>query len=215
MLTVQDLIRTTRMTQLDDPDGTTWPDTAMLHGLNEALRMLCLLRPDATSTIASLVTIAGTRQNIPTDGERLLKAVRNINADDVIGRAVRLVNQNDLDAMSPDWHQQVGTRVFEYCFDDRSPKWFYIYPSVGAGKKIEIEYSKTPPMLTLDDMEDEIPVSVVFSQPLQELMLYKLLSGDASRGQGSANHLQVAVQMLGLKTAADAFSSPTQRDGAR
>ncbi len=58
MLTVQDLIRTTRMTQLDDPDGTTWPDTAMLHGLNEALRMLCLLRPAATSTIALIFMVS-------------------------------------------------------------------------------------------------------------------------------------------------------------
>ena len=215
MLTVQDLIRTTRMTQLDDPDGTTWPDAAMLHGLNEALRMLCLLRPDATSTIVSLTTVAGTRQTIPADGERLLKAVRNINVDNTIGRALRLVNQADLDAMSPDWHQQVGTRVSEYCFDGRTPKWFYIYPAVGVGKKLEIEYSKTPPLLTLDNMETPIPVSVVFSQPLQELMLYKLLSGDASRGQGSANHMQIAVQMLGLKVASEIFSSPTKNDSGQ
>ena len=214
-LTVQDLIRTARMTQLDDPDGTTWPDSAMLHGLNEALRMLALLRPDATSVIHTLVVVAGTRQFIPSDGERLLKVVRNINSDDSIGRAIRLVNQNDMDSMSPDWHQQVGTRVSEYCFDDRTPKWFYIYPSVAAGSKIEIEYSKTPPALGLEDLDDDIPVSVIFSQPLQELMLYKLLSGDSSRGQASTNHLNTAVQMLGLKTAADVFSSPTQRDGAR
>lgn len=208
---VQDLIRTARMTQLDDPDGTTWPDTAMLHGLNEALRMLCLLRPDATSTVHVLTLKDGTRQYIPDDGERLLKAVRNINSDNSAGRVIQETSLADMDAMSPDWHSTPnGSRVHQFMFDERTPKWFFIYPPVGAGKKIEIEYSKKPPNLTAQNMDDPLPVSVIFSQPLQELMLYKLLSGDSSRGQAGANYYSNAVQMLGLKASADQFSAPVQ-----
>ena len=212
---VQDLIRTARMTQLEDADGVTWSDTVMIHALNEALRILALLRPDATSTIQVISTLAGTRQFIPTDGERLLKVVRNVNADNSIGRAIRQTSHGDMDAMSPDWHNAPnGERTHEFMFDERTPKWFFIYPPVGAGKKLEIEYSKKPPELTINDMEDELPVSVIFSQPLQELMLYKLLSGDSSRGQGSTNHYNSAVQMLGIKSQADTFSLPKKGGSA-
>ena len=113
MFTSQDLINELRMTQLNDPDATTWSDTLMIIALNQALKTLVLVRPDATAKIATITLKEGSRQFIPIDGVRLLSVVRNINSDNTIGIAVRLVQREDMDSMSPDWHVTKGTVVRE------------------------------------------------------------------------------------------------------
>lgn len=211
MFSSQDLLNGVRMTQLNDPDATTWSDSTLIIALNQALRMLSLVRPDATSKIATLPVIAGSRQFIPNDGVRLLRVVRNIDSVGAIGRAVRLVQQEDMDSMSPDWHSASGTIVKEYMFDARSPKHFYIYPSVAIASKIEVEYSSYADDVTETNVGSTLPVSPIFAQPVQELMLYKLLSGDSTNGNSGNDHLRVAMELLGLKDAQDERVSSARR----
>lgn len=211
MFSSQDLLNGVRMTQLNDPDATTWSDSTLIIALNQALRMLSLVRPDATSKIAILPVIAGSRQFIPDDGVRLLRVVRNIDSVGAIGRAVRLVQQEDMDSMSPDWHSASGTIVKEYMFDARSPKHFYIYPSVAIASKIEVEYSSYADDVTETNVGSTLPVSPIFAQPVQELMLYKLLSGDSTNGNSGNDHLRVAMELLGLKDAQDERVSSARR----
>ena len=211
MFSSQDLINELRMTQLNDPDATTWSDTLMIIALNQALKTLALVRPDATAKIATITLKEGSRQFIPLDGVRLLSVVRNINSDNTIGIAVRLVQREDMDSMSPDWQAANGTVVREYMFDSRSPKHFYIYPCVPVGKKLEIEYSSYAETITTMNVNDPLPVDAVFAQPLQELMLYKLLSGDSSNGNTGAAHLQTAMDLLGVKDKADERVSSARR----
>lgn len=210
-MTLQDFIHLARMTQLNDPEGTTWPDAAIIEALNDAMRILVLMRPDCTATTLIVSTTAGTRQAIPVNGERLLRVVCNVNADDSIGRAIKMVDQDDLNAMSPDWRQQYGQKVYEYCFDVRHPKTFHIYPAVGDGKKIEIEYSKSPPTFTPSDLIQALPFADIYSQPLQELLMYKLLTGDASSGIPSGSYFSNAATMLGAKMAADVMVLPENK----
>lgn len=212
--TVEDLITSTRNTQLNDPEGTTWPNSSMLNAINEALRTLVLARPDSTSTKAVITSVAGTEQKIPEDGYQLLKVIRNITPINGMGRAIRLVSQDRLDSIAPNWHLDVGTEVIEYCFDkDMSRDTFYIYPSVGVGKKIEIRYSKEPPTFTNSDMAVEVPVSPVFSLALQKLIAYQLLSGDSASAGNGENHLNTAMTILGLKASADNQSYPSSKGG--
>lgn len=211
MFSSQDLLNGVRMTQLNDPEATTWSDSTLIIALNQALRMLSLVRPDATAKIATVTVKQGSRQNIPDDGIRLLRVVRNIGSNGEIGRAIRLVQQEDLDSMSPDWHMSSGDIVKEYMFDARSPKHFYIYPTVAATKKIEIEYSSYADTVTEATAADPLPVPPVFAQPVQELMLYKLLSGDATNGNSGNDHLRVAMELLGVKDLQDTKLSPSRK----
>lgn len=211
MFSSQDLLNGVRMTQLNDPEAITWSDSALIIALNQALLMLALVRPDATSKIAEIDLVKGSRQFIPADGERLLRVVRNITALGETGRAVRLVQQEDMDSMSPDWHNTEGTIVKEYMFDARSPKHFYIYPTVPVGSKVEIEYSSYADNVTELNAGEPLPVSAVFAQPVQELMLYKLLSGDASNGASGTDHLRVAMELLGVKDSQDERVSSARR----
>ena len=205
-ITCQVLIDGVRATQLNDIEKITWSDSLLISALNQALSMLSLVRPDATAKVYEFVCEKGTRQNLPEDGLRLLKVVRNLKADGAMGRAVRLVNISDLDSITPDWHSQAATDTAkEYMFDERSPKWFYVYPPVNAGVKLDVEYSAQPEnIMTLDQM---LPVDTVYMQPLQEFLLYKLLSGEGGQGQGM-QHYNTGMTLLGGKTSIDRFVAP-------
>lgn len=205
-ITCQVLIDGVRATQLNDIEKITWSDSLLISALNQALSMLSLVRPDATAKVYEFVCEKGTRQDLPADGLRLLKVVRNLKEDGSMGRAVRLVNISDLDSIAPDWHSQPTTDTAkEYMFDERSPKWFYVYPPVNAGVKLDIEYSAQPEQIvSLDSM---LPVDTVYMQPLQEFLLYKLLSGEGGQGQGM-QHYNTGMSLLGAKPAVDRFAAP-------
>lgn len=205
-ITCQVLIDGVQSTQLNDAEKITWSETLLISALNQALAILTLVRPDATAKVTTLSCKAGTRQNLPEDGLRLLKVVRNLKEDESIGRAIRLVNISDLDSIAPNWHTELPKAVAkEYMFDERSPKWFYVYPPVILGTKIEIEYSAAPEVIT--DLEQPLPVDMVYMQPLQEFILYKLLSGEGGQGQGM-QHYNTGMSLLGAKPSVDRFAAP-------
>ena len=205
-ITCQTLIDGVQATQLNDSEKIAWSETLLMSALNQALAILTLVRPDATAKVHEFNCVAGTRQNLPADGLRLLKVVRNITAGGAIGRAVRLVNISDLDSISPNWHAETPKdTVKEYMFDERSPKWFYVYPPAQASVKLEIEYSAQPTEIT--DLSQPLPVDMVYMQPLQEFILYKLLSGEGGQGQGM-QHYNTGMSLLGAKPAVDRFAAP-------
>ncbi|WP_151721061.1 phage adaptor protein [Acinetobacter ursingii] len=211
-VTCQFLLDGVSATQLNDVDKTTWSEELLLSALNQALVMLVLIRPDATAKIHTFECVKGTRQNLPVDGVRLLKVVRNIDAAGEIGRSIKLVNISDLDAVSPNWHSRPPVAVVkEYMFDERAPKWFYVYPPANQGVKVEIEYSASPPEIT--DPSQPLPVDIVFMQPLQEFMIYKLLSGDGGKGVGM-QHLDVGLKLIGAKPTIDNYLSPAKETKA-
>ena len=206
LITCQTLIDGVQATQLNDSEKIAWSETLLMSALNQALAILTLVRPDATAKVYEFTCVAGTRQNLPADGLRLLKVVRNITAGGAIGRAVRLVNISDLDSIAPNWHAETPKdTVKEYMFDERSPKWFYVYPPAQASVKLEIEYSAQPTKIT--DLSQPLPVDMVYMQPLQEFILYKLLSGEGGQGQGM-QHYNTGMSLLGAKPAVDRFVAP-------
>lgn len=206
VLTCGALIDGVQQTQLNDVDKVTWGETELISALNQALAMLIGVRPDASAKVAELACVSGTRQTLPNDGLRLLKVVRNIKTGGLAGRAVRLMNMNDLDSIAPDWHSEPEKdSIKEYMFDERSPKHFYIYPPAQAGVLLDIEYSFMPDPIT--SMAQTLPVDITYQQPLQEFMLYKLLSGEGGQGQG-AQHLNTALSLIGAKPATEKYLKP-------
>jgi hypothetical protein len=211
--TANQLFNDLRNTQLNDPDGTTWPVATLLTALNAAIAMIVLLRPDAAYKVATVAMIAGTRQQLPSDGLRLLKLPRNIKADGSVGRAISIVEMSDMDLI-PDWHQANGGMVIHYMFDTRTPKQYYIYPAVPAGTQVDIEYSRNIPDITNSQLDDPLPLDPLYTQPLEELMMYKLLSGDSSEGDTGGTHLNTAFSILQVKANSENAVAPKTRTGA-
>lgn len=210
-VTAKQLIDELRETQLGDIEGITWSTPSLLRALNAALRMLVVMRPDVSSVSATVALIAGTRQNIPADGLRLLKVIRNIKSDGVTaGQTVRLVQMEELDLI-PNWHQAIGSVVVHYCYDPRVPREFYVYPPVPAGQFIDIDYSQELTEVTVATLENALPVDVTYIQPLQELMLFKLFSGDSQQDRDGNMHFQAALGMLGIKAKSEQEDSPASK----
>lgn len=199
MISSRSVVQDLQVTQLNDPEGVTWTEAQLISALNQALRMLQLLRPDATAKHTIVDIQDGVRQLIPADGVRLIRVICNIKPDGTRGQVIRLVQKEDLDSASGSWMQSTGLLVKEYMYDSRIPKHFFTYPRVTVNNQIEIEYSARADTVTSATFDDDLPVDVMYAPPIQELMMYKLLSGDATNGASGNEHLQIANELLGVK----------------
>ena len=66
---------------LQDTTGVRWPVTAeLVLWVNDAQREIALLKPDASAVNTTVTLAAGTKQEIPSAGNRLLKVIRNMSA---------------------------------------------------------------------------------------------------------------------------------------
>lgn len=145
---------------IQDTTNIRWPKSDLYDYLNAGQREIVLLKPNAYVKNTSFTLAAGSKQTIPADGVDLIDVPRNTS-----GQAITLVARAILDAQVPNWHLATGTRVQHYCFSERDPKTFYVYPS-SAGS-VEIIYSASPPnvnpggVISLDDIYESALIDYI------------------------------------------------------
>jgi len=116
---------------LQDDTSVRWPIDELIRYLNDGQREIVLYRPDSTNTSTTLDLVEGSKQSLPSDGSKLIEAVRN--ASTASSRSVRLVNREILDAQTPEWHNLTPRdEVLHYMYDPRDPTVFYVYPPATA-----------------------------------------------------------------------------------
>ncbi len=196
---------------LNDPSAATWSDsTHLIPALNDALRALVSVRPDAASTTAVRLLSPGTQQSIPDDGTRLLRIIRNAGESGLssIGRAIRRVSLDTLDASMPTWHEATGqTEIREYAYDERVPREFWVYPPVATTPTIGVLLTYVKTLTAITATSDTFPVDDFFAPAVEAFMLYRLLGGD---DESSPNYQAAQAQfaafqtLLGLKSGGDA-----------
>jgi hypothetical protein len=194
--TVRDIIQ--------DTGKVRWSDNELLRYLNDGRRDIAVVRPDLYSETTNLTLVAGTRQSVPTDGTRLMDVVRNVTAADVVGRAVRIVEREVLDAQSPDWHTEPASTVIKhFMYDEREPKTFYVYPPATAGHKLTIVYSKAPTEITSGDLNSTSVLARedIFVGALTDYLAYRCFSKDAEfagNSQRAVMHYQAFANIIGI-----------------
>lgn len=194
--TVRDIIQ--------DTGKVRWSDNELLRYLNDGRRDIAVVRPDLYSETTNLALVAGTRQSVPSDGTRLIDAVRNVTAADVVGRAVRIVEREVLDAQSPDWHTEPASTVIKhFMYDEREPKTFYVYPPATAGHKLTIVYSKAPTEITSLDLDSTSVLARedIFVGALTDYLAYRCFSKDAEfagNSQRAVMHYQAFANIIGI-----------------
>jgi hypothetical protein len=199
---------------LQDQTNVRWAQAELLRYLNDGRRELAIHRPDIYSTTATVELILGSKQTIPTDGNRFLDAVRNVTVAGVVGRAVRIVEREILDAQLPDWHTETSsTSLKHFMFDERSPKTFYVYPPAVAGHKLEIVYSKSPTDIASGDLNSTsiLANEDIYSGVLLDYILYRAFSKDseyAGNMQRAAVHYQMFANSLGIGNRRRISTSP-------
>jgi hypothetical protein len=199
---------------LQDTTNVRWTQAELLRYLNDGRRELAIHRPDIYSSTSTLTLIAGSKQTIPSDGNRFLDAVRNISAADAVGRSVRIVEREILDAQRPDWHTETAsTSLKHFMFDERSPKTFYVYPPATAGHKLEIVYSKSPVDITDQQLSSTTVLESedIYAGVLLDYVLYRAFSKDAEYAgnvQRAAMHYQMFANSLGIGNRKRIATSP-------
>jgi hypothetical protein len=191
-----------------DPNAIRWPTAELVRYLNDGQRDIALVRPDATSTTATMALAAGARQTLPAAGAKLLEVIRNTNGTK---RAIRLVNRVILDAQVPNWYNLTGvTEIKHYTFDPREPRIFYVYPpAASTGASAELIYSAYPTDITepssgalYSAVSGNISVADIYVNALVNYILYRAYSKDSENTQNAAlaaSFYQLYQNLLGVE----------------
>ena len=218
-VTVQSVVDRVQKT-LQDTTGIRWPvvDELVLW-VNDAQREIALLKPDASAKNVTVTLAAGTKQDIPSDGNRLLRVVRNMSAasSGVGKRAARIVSREVLDAQTPDWHDPLVTGdaahavvVKHYIYDEQNPRNFYVYPGVAAAASsfVEIIYSANPVTVA---QNGNLDIPDIFANAVMNYVLYMAYMKDADYAgnqQRASSHFQLFMASITGKAQLDALTSP-------
>jgi hypothetical protein len=216
-VTVQSVIDRAQ-TVLQDTTGVRWPVVGeLVLWINDAQREIALLKPDASATNSTITLATGTKQDIPSGGNRLLKVVRNMSAasNGTGKRSVRLVDREVLDAQSPDWHDPTVTGdaahaaiVKHYVYDEANPRNFYVYPGVSGSAYLEIIYSSNP---TVVGQGDSLSIPDIFANAVMNYVLYMAYMKDAEyagNAQRASSHYQLFTASVTGKGQVDAITNP-------
>lgn len=130
------------------PQFTRFPETDLVHWLDDAQLALAKYLPVSCSRVESIRLVPGTLQSIetvpeamrlgdggdvdgPAHGIQLLSIHCNMGTNgSTPGRAVRTIARDLLDSLNPMWHQDRGTAVKEFMYDPQTPLAFHVSPGV-------------------------------------------------------------------------------------
>ena len=216
-VTVQSVIDRAQ-TVLQDTTGVRWPVVAeLVLWINDAQREVALLKPDASAVNATVTLATGTKQAIPSTGNRLLGVVRNMSAASggTGKRAVRLVDRAVLDSQTPDWHDPTvagsaahTTVVKHFIYDETNPRNFYVYPGVAGNAYLEILYSSNPATVA---QSGNLSIPDIFANAIMNYVLYMAYMKDAEfagNAQRASSHFQLFTTSVTGKAQIDAISNP-------
>lgn len=178
---------------LFDETGVRWAPAELLDYYNAGKNALVGLKPDAfVKTQSFELALAETKQVLPVDGIAFRGLNRNMGAAGTTpGRAIRVIEKNDLDHSRPDWPTQTTAdittsagNVLHYMHDKQNPKVFFIWPRPTVAWFVELVYSAHPADAAADT--DILPLDDLYEEPLYLFVVGKALqkhskSGDMSR----------------------------------
>jgi hypothetical protein len=189
-------------TQLVDVAWLRWPKAELLDYYNDAIRAVIIVRPDAGERSELLTCVEGTKQQLPVGANRLLDITRVAG-----GRVIRPVPRETLDTQFPDWHFSTGG-IEGYCYDEQTPRTFYVFPGTVAGVQLDAVVSRIPESVSISQVDKGAAVSLdeLYTNPIIEWMLYRCYSKDSQNGANSQlalQHYQAFNDQLGVKTQAE------------
>jgi hypothetical protein len=216
-LTAQSIVRRIVET-LQDTTSIRWPVAELVRYLNDGQREIIIHRPDSMVTNAALTLAAGSKQQLPANGAKLIEVVRNTGGTK---RAVRLCAREILDSQSPGWHSLTGvTEIVHFMFDPRDPRTFYVYPPAAAsGASLDLVYSALPSDVTepaagsdYTAVSGDISVPDIYGNALQDYVLYRAYTKDsqyAGNAQRAQAHYGAFANALGIEIKATVAVAPT------
>ena len=188
--------------------GVRWLDAELLNNINDAQRMIVLLKPNSNPVTSGETMVAGSKQTIPTGGIQLLDVIRNVS-----GNAIRRVDRDILDSENPGWHEATASNTAEhFIFSEDQPDVFYLYPQQTATPgNVEIVYSAAP--TDLGSLASTIALNDIYANVIIDFLLYRCYLKDteyAGNQQRAQQHYVAFNEALGIKVQAELSFSPNQ-----
>lgn len=202
MTTANDLIARVKTT-LVDPNGTRWSDPRLLEYVNEAQRMITLLKPSSYTKTDSLQLVAGTLQTLPADGHMLIDIVASMGADgDTPGGAISQIDRTILNTSVSSWRNHTASmNTRHYIYDDRAPESFEVYPpQPDPAGYVQMVYAATPPEIT--DGANELSLPEIYDTPMRYLVLalcYSMQTSAQDLNKAASYEARAQSMVLGRK----------------
>lgn len=203
---------------LHDFNGLKWTRAELLAWLNDGIRQIVVVQPDATNTIAVIKLASGTRQSLPAGGWLLLNVIRNMGTDGATpGRAVRMISRTLINGFNPSWHADTASAtVNNYIYDLADQTNFFVYPPNTGTGYVEINYSNQPANLTAET--DNIPVFDIYQGALVDYILYRACTKNVDYAPGAqlaAGFLSTFLATIEAKELSEIKLTPDQSLGPR
>ena len=212
-MTAQEIIDQHIRPRLNDPDGITWSNSFLMPFLNDALRVICVFKPDAYVKTVAVDKAAGSKQVLPADAQTLTDVIRNQDGA-TPGRSISKIPRRVLDVQRPGWHnepQQAESKA--YVFDPKDPKSFYLHPpSNGTGQAL-ITYPTIPTAILIGGT---IPVDDTYIPAINHYVCscaYLIDSGYAADDARAAAQDNRFFALLSGKEAGERASEPKAKVG--
>jgi hypothetical protein len=205
---VADLLRRFRNIMMD-AKAIRWSESESIDWINDGASEIVLRRPAARAVTEIIELSAGTLQNTSTGTSQILDVMRNVRADGVSGRAIRICDRQQLDDVDPTWHTRRAAPTRHYMIDERSPTSFYVYPPAAAGARVEVLVAKPAPKVV--SPADTLELRAEFISALLNWMMYRAHSKDSQYSQGNmaALHYQAFTDAIGAPSQAAQVNSAT------
>lgn len=191
---------------VQDTTHVRWSLSEKLQYITDAVREICLYKPDALAKTATLNLVPGVRQPLPADCVALVDVLSNGD-----GTAVRPTSRVQMDAIAPGWQKDDPSAVVKHwMFDPQDQNQILVYPpqpSVSPGSLV-ITYAAAPSeaiaggSLTIKDVW--LPVIVNY-------VLFRLYSKDAEyagNAQLATAYYQAFNAQLVGRTSAEGATDP-------
>lgn len=134
---------------LQDESNDFWTEAEHLKAINDGMKEICTIKPDAYTVAASVTLAEGVVQDVPTGafGIQDITCNMGVSPGATPGKAIRLINRKVLDAMNINWQSATAAAVVDYyMYDERYPLKFMVsppQPSSGFGF-VQMFYPKSP-----------------------------------------------------------------------
>jgi hypothetical protein len=167
---------------LNDETSVRWTTRDLVAYFNDGQRDILTHRPDARNVSVALTLVAGVKQALPSNGEKLIDVTHN---DTGAKTAITPVDRRMLDSQVRGWRGLPGqVEILHYCYDELEPKAFDVYPPAAiTGARVAIEYAATAqdiptPALgtTTATITGDLGLSDLFANAIRNYVMFRAYS---------------------------------------
>lgn len=190
-------------TVLQDTGAIHWTPPELLGYLNEGVREIVAIKPNANSQTITLNLVAGPKQALAANHTILSRVIRNIPSN----LPIRVLDRREtLDNMIPGW---MNTATLAYALnvsyvihDLTDPRTFFVAPGALVNTQVEAVVGVMPAdisapanPLNVDAYTANVSLPDVYRNALIDFVLYRAFSKDAGN-PGAAQRAQAHKQLF-------------------